>query len=313
MFEKFFPQGLPQILPDGIPQIIPDGVQQFFTDGLPELLPDGVPNITEKLPELVSKISKLAASMNFFKEDIKVFTKEPIDINSEEIQARRREQPLYKFNKENPFDESTNWKELTYHYENGTLDYDYAVKNPIAVKFFQLRYPGRKLPSGDDQATLYGDSPEVDQVSSLTLMSNDIDELEGESCVDTPASFGETIKLKLASFELPTFDLKSPQLPEFKLPEMPDLVNNTINPLARYKKPFYLTTAAAAVLSTGTLVGTVVVCPPLAPVLMVYLLPISVVSSGVSLFKAKKALKKRRTKISQKLRKFKLKCSRKRS
>lgn len=244
----------------------------------------------------------------FFPEPIVYLEYKPIDITQEPYLSRRKTQPLYKFNKTNPFDESINWKELNWHYKNGTLDYDYPLPEKYrASRNLKSENPEIKPPSADETETLCN-TDSADTKVPPTAPEEEVLDTE-KDCDEKPCDDGDNITIESPRRRWPSFDSKLKKLSKWKRSSKPEHKKKKRNYFSSYKKTFYTTTALTALLSTGALVGTVALFPPLAPILACYLLPLSVISNGILLFKAKKAFKKRKTNNNDDLFKFKIKSS----
>lgn len=243
----------------------------------------------------------------FFPEPVIYEEYKPIDISEEVYSTRRKTQPLYTFNRSNPFDESINWKELNEHYRNGTLDYDYQIHYPPVLKYLKSINPDFKLPSNDETETLCNaDSADIEVLSSAS--EDKALDMERE-CDENPNADGDNITMKSFRRYWPNFDYRYKKILKWKSSSKPENKKKKKKFFSSYKKTFYTTTALTALISTGAFVGTVTLFPPLVPILACYLLPLSVISSGITLFKAKRVLKKRKTKNNDDLLKFKIKSS----
>ena len=240
--------------------------------------------------------------MCLFGESLVLEEYKPIDITEEKYINTRKKQKLYVFNKNNPFDESISWNELNKHYKNGTLDYDYKIKYPPVVTYLKNTNPEIKL-NFDDGIKKIGSS----KAQIKNVLFEDSPQKHSVSLEHKDPHDSETSKMKPKSFDFSTFNNKHPKLYNFRLPKISKPEQIPLNPFSSYKKTFYLATAGTALLSTGALLGTVTMFPPLIPILLTYLLPISVISSSITLFKAKRTVKKRKMKIILKVQKFKIK------
>ncbi|OBA26288.1 hypothetical protein HANVADRAFT_86087 [Hanseniaspora valbyensis NRRL Y-1626] len=254
--------------------------------------------------------------------------------DNENFRNSRDTNKLYDFPKKNPFDQNIDWKELTKHYENGTLNHDYKITYKPVLEHLKLENIGANKPVAEKENniknnTIGNDNPQISAESALcdqTLKKQSplfkkkhINLTKTESSNNTKVNrfndkfqpmntFSEKpVKSKESNFKTKNpFFLNSGKISKLKNKISIDQSRKKKKKENFYKKIMYTTTVCSAVFSTVALATTAALFAPLLPTILPFLLPVSIASNGIILFKVKKVVSKTKKKICSEIQKFKI-------
>ena len=275
--------------------------------------------------------------MNFFTKQgaTKIYnTYTPHKFDNENFRNSRDTNNLYDFPKKNPFDQNIDWKELTKHYENGTLNHDYKITYKPVLENLKLGNMGsnKLVEEKENNITnkdIGNDNLQVSAESALCVQTlkkqsplfknKHINLTKTESSTNTKINrlndkfqtlntFSEKpVKSKKFNFESKNpFFLNSGKISKLKNKISTDQSRKEKKKGNFYKKIMYTTTACSAVISTVALVTTATLFAPLLPTVLPFLLPVSIASNGIILFKVKRVVSKTKKKICIEIQKFKI-------
>lgn len=258
--------------------------------------------------------------------------------DNQDFRTSRNSKNLYDFQKNNPFDENIDWKVFTEHYEKGTLNHDYKITYKPALRYLN------SMKSAKAEGLMKGKFIEDNKnITCLTKKTNNIHFAEAQETIQRMPTDCKSLK-KDATFTSRGFHLFNPKKPsnnneihgnieieKMILSSNEEKNENATNPKNRkrknsflcnnhlfkrsasnkerkkvnfYKKTFCVTAACTAFISTTALITTATVFPPLLPIWLPMLLPVTVASNGIMLFKAKKQLSKLNKHIQNKTERF---------
>ena len=258
----------------------------------------------------------------------------PHEYDNENFRNSRDTDKLYDFPKKNPFDQNIDWKELTKHYENGTLNHDYKITYKPVLKNLKLGNIGANKSVADKENNITNNDVGIDntQVSAESALcdqtlkklsplfkNKNLNLKKTESSINTKINkFNDKFQPLNAFSESPVkskklnLETKNPFFSNSgKISKLKNKINCDQSRKKKkkgnfYKKIMYTTTTCSAIISTVALVTTATLFTPLLPTILPFLLPVSIASNGIILFKVKRVASKTKKKICTEIQKFKL-------
>lgn len=280
-------------------------------------------------------------NMNFFNNqscDEEYNSYLPHKFDNQDFRASRNSKTLYNFQKNNPFDENIDWQLFTEHYEKGTLNHDYKITYKPALRYLNMMKntkTKRLMESSiiDSNKNISFVNENLNDMHSIETQET-IQKMHIESALDKKDDAYKSrnfclFKSKKHLTNIEMHENKAIGKTDFRVKEKKNadktkpkkeerrsffLWNNHLferstsykkrKSVNFYKKTFCVTAACTAFISTTALVTTATVFPPLLPICLPMLLPVTLASNGIVLFKAKKKISKLNTHIQTKSERF---------